>query len=145
MAKVNELVQTGVAAAASAFQILDEETETLGGERSEVRLSGGIEFSNVSFRYDEDKPRALRDLSFSLKPGETVAIVGESGSGKSTIASILLGFYSNFEGKVLLDNISIREYQLTCLRENIAFVPQDAILFHDTIVKNICYICSLIS
>jgi len=139
LAKVNELVQTGVAAAASAFQILDEEVEPPGGRRSEVRLGGSIEFQNVSFRYDDDKPQALTDLSFSLKPGETVAIVGESGSGKSTIASILLGFYTDFEGEVLLDGVSIREYQLMCLRQNIAFVPQDAILFDDTIERNIRY------
>ena len=102
-------------------EILDEEVEPPGGGRSETRLSGSIEFKNVSFRYDDDKPRALTDLSFSLKPGETVAIVGESGSGKSTIASILLGFYTDFEGEVLLDGVSIREYQLMCLRQNIAF------------------------
>ena len=123
LAKVNELVQTGVAAAASAFQILDEEIEPSGGERSEVRLSGSIEFKNVSFRYDHDKPRALSDLSFSLKPGETVAIVGESGSGKSTIASILLGFYADFEGEILLDGESIREYQLICLPKVVATQP----------------------
>lgn len=139
LARVNELVQTGVAAAASAFKILDEEVEPPGGGRSAIRLSGLIEFKNVSFRYEDDKPRALTDLSFSLKPGETVAIVGESGSGKSTIASILLGFYSDFEGDVLLDDVSIREYQLMCLRQNIAFVPQDAILFDDTIERNIRY------
>jgi len=139
LARVNELVQTGVAAAASAFEILDEEVEPPGGGRSETRLSGLIEFKNVSFRYDDDKPRALTDLSFSLKPGETVAIVGESGSGKSTIASILLGFYSDFEGEILLDGTSIREYQLMCLRQNIAFVPQDVILFDDTIERNIRY------
>jgi subfamily B ATP-binding cassette protein MsbA len=139
LAKVNELVQAGVAAAESAFQILDEEVESPGGERSEVRLGGAIVFKHVSFRYDNDKPWALTGLSFSLKPGEIVALVGESGSGKSTIASILLGFYSNFEGEVLLDGVSIREYELMCLRQNIAFVPQDAILFDDTIIRNISY------
>ena len=139
LAKVNELVQSGVAAAASAFQILDEQVELPGGGRSETRLSGSIEFKNVSFGYETDKPWALTDLSFSLKPGETVAIVGESGSGKSTIASILLGFYTDFEGEVLLDGVSIREYQLICLRQNIGFVPQDAILFDDTIERNIRY------
>jgi subfamily B ATP-binding cassette protein MsbA len=139
LARVNELVQTGVAAAASVFEILDEEVEAPGGGRSETRLSGLIEFKNVSFRYDNEKPRALTDLSFSLRPGETVAIVGESGSGKSTIASILLGFYSDFEGEIFLDGISIREYQTICLRQNIAFVPQDAILFDDTIERNIRY------
>lgn len=139
LAKVNELVQTGVAAAESAFQILDQEVESLGGQRSETRLKGGVEFKNVNFRYDTDKPRVLTDLSFCLKPGEVVAIVGESGSGKSTIASILLGYYSNFEGEVLLDDISIKDYQLASLRHNIAFVPQDSMLFDDTIVNNICY------
>ena len=79
------------------------------------------------------------NLSFSIKQGETVAIVGESGSGKSTIASILLGFYTNFTGDVLLDGIPIQEYQLLCLRENIAFIPQDTILFDDTIKRNILY------
>lgn len=139
LAKVNELVQTGVAAASSAFQILDEEAELPGGRRTDTVLSGTIEFRNVSFRYDDDKPPALEDLSFSLRSGETIAIVGESGSGKSTIASILLGFYTDFEGEVLLDDVSIHEYQLACLRRNIAFVPQDSILFDDTVENNICY------
>jgi subfamily B ATP-binding cassette protein MsbA len=139
LARVNEFVQTGVAAAASAFQILDEAIEHPGGGCSGTSLGGAVEFKNVSFRYDDDKPRALTDLSFSLKPGETVAIVGESGSGKSTVASILLGFYSDFDGDVLLDGVSIREYELSWLRQNIAYVPQDAILFDDTIRRNIRY------
>lgn len=139
LAKVNEVVQTGVAAAASAFQILDEDVESSGGERTETKLRGAVEFDNVSFRYGEDKPWALSGLSFSLKPGETVAIVGESGSGKSTIASILLGFYPDFDGEVLLDGVAIQEYKLMYLRQNIAFVPQDAILFDDTIIRNIRY------
>jgi subfamily B ATP-binding cassette protein MsbA len=139
LARVNELVQTGVAAAASVFQILDEEDESSSAAQMESRLTGCIEFKNVFFRYDDDKPYALTNLSFSANPGETIAIVGESGSGKSTIASILLGFYSDFSGEVLLDGHPIQNYQLKCLRQNISFVPQEAILFDDTINRNIQY------
>ena len=133
LAKVNELVQTGVAAAASAFRILDQEIEDSGGERSGVRLRGEIEFHDVTFRYDKAKPPALTGLSFSVERGETVAIVGESGSGKSTVAALLLGLYSNFDGVLTLDGVPIQEYQLESLRQNIALVPQEAILFDDTI------------
>ena len=81
----------------------------------------------------------LSEISFSLNPGETIAFVGTSGSGKTTIGSILLGFYSSFSGDVLIDGSPINDYELAFLRKNIAYVPQDTILFDDTIENNVLY------
>ena len=139
LATVNELVQAGIAAAASAFDILEEDIEPVGGAVTGSPLKGSIVFREVSFRYGGDQPLVLDQLSFSLTEGETVAFVGESGSGKSTIASILLGFYPDFSGEVLFDQIPIGEFELTWLRKNIAFVPQDTLLFDKPIEENIHY------
>ena len=139
LATVNELIQTGISAAASAFRILDEEIEDGGGEITSQTIDASVTFKRVSFRYETDKPWALSDLSFSVKQGETVAFVGESGSGKSTIVAMLLGFYTNFSGEILIGGVPIQQYHLPWLRKNIAYVPQDATLFNDTIEKNIKY------
>ena len=139
LARVNEFIQTGVAAASSAFGILDRIPEDLEKGVAHQDILGSIEFRNVSFSYNADAPQTLKDLTFKVCPGQTIAFVGESGAGKSTIASILLGFYTDLEGKVLLDDIELQKYQLPLLRRNIGFVPQEAFLFDDTIIQNVCY------
>lgn len=139
LARVNEIIQSGVAAANSAFTILDQVPETTGGTLKANDLKGRIEFSDVTFRYSEDKPVALDDVSFSVEPGETVAFVGASGSGKSTAVALLLGFYPLSQGSIRIDNREINDYDLPSLRSNIALVSQDAILFDDSIVNNIRY------
>jgi ABC-type multidrug transport system fused ATPase/permease subunit len=101
---------------------------------------GHVEFSNVRFSYPSRKDvEVLRSVSFSVKEGEQVALVGSSGSGKSTIASLLLRFYPHDSGEIRIDNKLSDEYDLTALRSQMAYVPQEVILFGGTIRENIAY------
>lgn len=104
------------------------------------RLTGEIEFQNVEFAYPSRKEvTVLKDVSFKAGKGEHIAIVGGSGGGKSTIASLVLRFYSADNGKVLIEGKPIQDYDLSALRKQIAYVPQDVILFGGTIYENILY------
>ncbi len=107
---------------------------------SQHPLKGDIELKNVSFHYEtRQNVVVLNKINLSIKQGETVALVGSSGSGKSTIASLLLGFYQATEGSILFDGKEKSTYDLSELRSNIAYVPQDVILFGGTIEENIRY------
>ena len=99
---------------------------------------GAIEFKNVCFSYNKSR-QILKDLSFKIEPGETVAIVGETGSGKSTIIRLLFRFYEIDSGKIFIDDQSIQEVNQDSLRKNIGIVPQDTVLFNDSIAYNIQY------
>jgi len=132
-------LQQGVAAGQSVFELLDMPTEGCGGTRSITRARGEVEFRNVSFQYAIDKGGVLHDISFSVQPGETVAIVGRSGSGKTTLIGLLPRFYDVQQGSVLLDGVDVREYRLTDLRSQVSLVSQDVVLFNDTIRNNIAF------
>ncbi len=104
------------------------------------RIVGNVQFKNVAFSYPSRKDvQVLREINLEVKNGEQVALVGPSGAGKSTIASLLLKFYEPSEGEILFDGVDSREFALTELRKQIAFVPQDVILFGGTIQENIAY------
>ncbi len=103
----------------------------------EEEITGAVEFKNVSFSYGEEK--VLEDISFSAKPGQTIAIVGPTGSGKSTLVSLIPRFYDCTEGEVLIDGKNVKEYDLRHLRSGIAVAMQDVFLFSDTIEGNIAY------
>jgi ATP-binding cassette, subfamily B, bacterial MsbA len=132
-------LQQGIAAGQSVFEVLDSPAEDKGGDRALVRARGDIEFRDVSFTYDSEKGRVLSGISFRVAPGETVALVGRSGSGKSTLISLLPRFHDPESGKVLLDDIDIREYRLPDLRNQIALVSQDVMLVDDSIRNNIAF------
>jgi ATP-binding cassette subfamily B multidrug efflux pump len=102
-----------------------------------VEIQGTIEFKNVSFTYDDTNIQALKNVSFSVKKGETIAIFGKTGSGKSTILSLVSRLYDVKEGEILIDGIPVDQINLEGLRKNMAVVPQDAFLFSDTIKNNI--------
>jgi len=136
---INSSMQRGIAAAQSIFKLLDSETEADTGTQGLVRAKGYLEYSHVSFTYTADKGQVLHDISFKVEPGQKVALVGRSGSGKSTLASLLPRFYNVTSGSILLDGHDIRDVRLTDLRNQIALVSQDVILFNDTIANNIAY------
>ena len=137
LSNINIVIQKGLAAAVEIFDQLDSNEEIDEGE-SESNIKGIVEFSNVSFNYDDSK-KVLNNISFSANTNETVAIVGKSGSGKSTIANLIPRFYSNYDGDILVDNKSITEYKLQHLRSAISIVNQSPSLFNDTIENNIAY------
>lgn len=128
----------GLAGAQTVFELLDQKPESDLGTKTVQRVLGKVEFHNVTFAYEEDKT-VLHEISFVVKPGDTVALVGRSGSGKSTIVSLLPRFYADFSGDILLDDVSVNEYQLASLRKQFALVSQHVVLFNDTIANNIAY------
>ncbi len=132
-------LQQGIAAGASVFEVLDGPSEDSGGARRVERAEGRIEFRGVTFSYAAEKGEVLHDVSFSVAAGSTVALVGRSGSGKSTLVSLVPRFYDPDAGSVLLDGFDVRDYRRSDLREQIALVSQDVMLFDDTIRNNISF------
>jgi subfamily B ATP-binding cassette protein MsbA len=108
------------------------------GARRAPTFSGQIEFDKVSFNYGPDKP-IIRNVSFTIEPGQVAAIVGPSGAGKTTIVSLIPRFYDPVSGQVHLEGQDIRKYQLKSLRDQMSFVLQDTLLFRATIWENIAY------
>ncbi|CAM3937546.1 MULTISPECIES: lipid A ABC transporter ATP-binding protein/permease MsbA [Rahnella] len=139
LTNVNSQFQRGMAACQTLFSILDMEQEKDEGKLEVKRVKGDVEFKNVTFTYPGRDIPALRDISFSLPEGKTVALVGRSGSGKSTIANLLTRFYDIQEGSILMDGHDLREYTLSSLRNQVALVSQNVHLFNDTIANNIAY------
>lgn len=134
--KFNTL-QMGIIAAERVFKLLDtNETIENKGILAPAYIKGNIEFKNVWFAYNEDD-YVLKDITFKIKQGETLAIVGATGSGKTSIINILKRFYEINKGEVLLDNINIKEYKLDALRTYIGTVLQDIFLFSGTVMENI--------
>jgi len=138
-------LQQGIAAGQSLFEVLDEQPEPQGGALRAARVRGAVEFEQVWFSYpagvrgaaEGELPRALADVSLQVAPGETLAIVGRSGSGKSTLVNLLPRFYDVARGSVRIDGRDVREFELRNLREQIAVVSQEVVLFNDTIRNNI--------
>lgn len=139
LVQVNEVLQTGIAAAQSAFTLLDEPAEPDAGTKELREARGRVEYRNVEFTYALASAPALRGVSFTIEPGKLVALVGASGSGKSTIASLLPRFYPVSAGEILIDGVNIDELKLSSLRRHIAIVGQETLLFDDSIRHNIAY------
>jgi len=133
---VNMLAQC-VASLKKIDRLFKEKSETpYIGERIEIKeVKGEIEFRNVSFKYKDEY--VLKNISFHIKPGETLGIMGVTGSGKTTLVNLLGRYYEPWEGEILIDGIDIRKIDLKILRENLSYVPQDIFLFSDTVRENI--------
>jgi subfamily B ATP-binding cassette protein MsbA len=139
LTEVNSDIQRGIAAAESIFEILDSDAETDQGTFETEAVTGGFEFSNVSFTYKGTKKEVLKDINLKVSPGETIALVGSSGSGKTSLVSLIPRFYNHKEGQILLDGVDVNEFALTNLRKHIGIVSQNVTLFNDTIFNNIAY------
>ncbi|MCD7873864.1 MAG: lipid A export permease/ATP-binding protein MsbA [Acidaminococcaceae bacterium] len=133
-------IQKALAAAQRVFMIIDMPEEIV--EANDARLlpqvQGKVEFQNVTFAYNE-KGDVIKDLSFTVAPGEVIAIVGPSGAGKSTIANLLPRFYDVNKGDIKIDGYSVREVTLNSLREQVGIVPQETMLFNGSVYDNILY------
>lgn len=151
LSRINSLIQKGMAAADTVFNVLDMNDEKNDGTKTLARAKGQIEFKDVEFSYlpissreakqgsSPNNDRALNRVSFKVNAGQNIALVGSSGSGKSTITNLLLRFYNPQKGNVLIDGNNINDLTLDSLRANIALVNQQTILFNDTIFANIGY------
>ena len=139
LSNLNANLQEGLSATTRVFEILDvkEKIKDIKNSLSK-NLTGDIQFQNVFFSYKKDIP-VLNDLNIHIKKGQTIAFVGPSGSGKSTLINLLPRFYDVTEGKILLNNTSINEYNLNNLRSQMALVSQEINLFNRSIFENIAY------
>ncbi len=143
---INEIAQlysqilTALSGAERVFEILDEKEEDFSGEVSfnTEDIKGNINFEHIAFGYTKDK-KVLKDFSVDVRSGHKIALVGATGSGKTTIVNLLMRFYDVDSGKIEIDGIDITKISKKDLRDNIAIVLQDAVLFEDTIENNIKY------
>ena len=136
---VAEHLQRGLAAAESVFALLDEKPEKDEGTTSLKRAHGDISFNNVGFRYPRADVPALKNVTLSIRSGETIALVGSSGGGKTTFANLVPRFYHPDAGTITIDGHDIETLSLASLRRNIALVSQEVALFNDTVAANIAY------
>jgi len=136
---INAAIQRGLAAAESIFGLLDRDVEPDEGTVTMDRASGQLRFDRISLRYAGSEREALRDVSFTVRPGETVALVGSSGSGKTSLVNLIPRFYEPTAGRLFIDGHDITTLTLASLRAQIALVSQDVLLFDDTIAANIAY------
>jgi subfamily B ATP-binding cassette protein MsbA len=135
-----QTIQNGVIQLDEAEAVLREKPENYhpSGKPVHFALKGAIEFKNVFFYYEEKK-RVLQDISFKIDAGQVVALVGESGVGKSTLMELVSGYNFPIKGKVFVDGLPIENIDLVSLRQQIGIVPQEVVLFNDTILHNIRY------
>jgi subfamily B ATP-binding cassette protein MsbA len=139
LTNVNEVMQRGLAAAEMVFELVDEKPEPDRGTKELGRARGEVEYQRVSFVYPGASQAALQDVTLRVAAGETVALVGSSGSGKTTLVNLLPRFYEPTSGRILIDGTDITQVKLASLRENLALVSQDIVLFNDTVAANIGY------
>ena len=118
-------------------EVLDKKVKIKEGNITSSKEVGTISFKNVSFKYPEAEEYVLKDISFDIKKGETVAFIGSTGSGKSTLINLIPRFYDVTDGEVLVDNINVKEYKEEVLNDKIGYIPQKAVIFSGTINSNI--------
>jgi subfamily B ATP-binding cassette protein MsbA len=128
----------GLGSARRVLELLETQPEQKQGQRELFDFKNNIQFNRVSFGYDKQNP-VLRDISFSIKKGEVLAVVGPSGAGKSTLADLLVRLFDPLEGQILIDDVPISEYTLASYRQLFGVVPQESLLNHLTVAENIAF------
>ena len=136
---VTSIIQRAAASQKRINEFIHTKNDIVSRKHIETEVRGDIIFDKVSFVYPDSGINALRDVSFSVKQGESIAIIGTTGSGKSTIANMLCRMYDASSGTIYIDQVDIRDYDISSLRSQIGYVPQDVFLFSDTIEKNIAF------
>lgn len=136
---VSALIQRASASQSRINELLSIQPQIINTSNEIYPVKGHIVFDNVSFTYKESGIQALQEVSFEVRPSEILGISGKVGSGKSTIFQLLLRFYDVDKGSIIIDGKNIKEHNLYWLRKNIAYVPQDAFLFNDTLLNNILF------
>jgi len=138
IAQLYGTIQTAVAGAERVFALLDEPDEDNSGDKELANITGRISFRNVDFSYVPGK-QVLFDFDLEVEPGQKIALVGSTGSGKTTVVNLLMRFYPVDSGEILVDGVNIQDLSRDYLRDNIAIVLQDTVLFSNTIENNIKY------
>ncbi len=133
----SSLVQRAEASQKRINEFMKTSTDIVSEKNLEHAIEGSIEFRDVSFTYPDTGIQAIRNMSFLLEPGDSLAIIGPTGSGKSTVANLVSRLYDVTSGEITIDGIPLRDYNITNLRSQIGYVPQDVFLFSDTILNNI--------
>jgi ATP-binding cassette, subfamily B, multidrug efflux pump len=133
------LVQRAEASQKRINEFLTTKTDIVSEKNISREIAGKIEFRNVSFVYPDTGIHALKNISFTLNPGDSLAIIGTTGSGKSSVTNLLSRMYDATKGEVLIDDVYIKDYNLTSLRSQMGFVPQEVFLFSDTVYNNIAF------
>ena len=134
------LTTQAVASGERVFEVLDEEESVVNRRDSiEASIKGHVRFEHVSTRYSTHSPPVVKDVSLEVSPGEVIAIIGLTGSGKTTIANLIPRFYDVTDGRVTIDGLDVRDFDLHCLRSQIGIVMQQSLLFSATIEENIAY------
>lgn len=133
------LVQRAEASQKRINEFLQTRSDITSARNLETTINGKVEFRNVTFTYPDTGITALKNVSFHISPGESLAIIGTTGSGKSTVSNLISRLYDIQEGEILIDDVPIVDYNLNSLRRQIGYVPQDVFLFSDTIFNNIAF------
>jgi ATP-binding cassette subfamily B protein len=133
------ITQRAAASQKRINEILDIKTDIISEKNIQKQIEGQIEFRNVSFVYPDTGVNALKNISFTVKKGETMAIIGTTGSGKSTVANLLCRMYDVTDGNLLIDGLDMRDYNPGNIRGQIGYVPQDVFLFSDSVKRNIAF------
>lgn len=138
LAQIYGQIQTAIAGAERVFAVMDEPLEDKSGDKTMDDLKGVIKFENVNFSYTDDK-QVLYDFNLEVKAGHKVALVGSTGSGKTTVVNLLMRFYDVDSGRILIDDVNIKDIDCDNLRKNTAIVLQDTVLFADSVKNNLKY------
>lgn len=136
---ITSIIQMAAASQKRINEFLKEKNDIVSEKNLEVELKGNIKFENVSFTYPDSGTKALRNISFEVRAGESIAIIGTTGSGKSTVANLIGRMYDTTHGEIYIDGRSIKDYRLSKLRSQTGYVPQDVFLFSDSIESNIAF------